>query len=408
MPRLDGVQAECLQKLIAKWDPNQFEVFFRAAVETPLANVVYVKQPFNAVAMHTVEWLEFSNKTFDFLVAFRELKKAVAEIVAFCDPIIQQGRDYVPPGPAALTASQVNEEMIVFRTTFQQRRELFQYLEAYKTLHDVIQKLQDQLGALRLTAQQFRATPDLLRFEPILIPILDDLSDMLLAAAERSRPLTEYPDDFDWVDGFKGALESLRRAVPAADHAAIDGAIDVLAAIPQRQAVLNVELVRSAERLLRKWDAPGQVARILSVPTVRSSILAADLEPFRSLCLELGKLTVDHNLCQDVEEPLAVADAKTAVADGIVGWPDVYAGLLRLAARHPAEAGAVRLAAYTNEFAAAKPPQSAVTFALLRSQFSRQFNRIDETLVTVTRELVRVATRLSQNFGDAAWKTSPP
>ncbi len=404
MPRLDGAQAERLRALIAKLDPAQFEVFFaRAPMGKPLANVVFVKQPFDAVARDTVEWLEFSDKTFDFLVAFREHKKAVAEIAAFCDPILQQGRDYVPPGPAPLTAAQVNDEIVAFRTIFEQRHDLFQYLDAYKTLHDVIQKLQDQLGALRLTASQYRSTAVPVQFAPVLVSILDDLTDKQLASARRSRPLAEYPDDFDWVDSLAAALDQMRAAVPAANHDEIDAALDALAAIPSRQSELNVVLVRTAEKLLRRWDAPGQVARILSGPAQSGhALLLADLDPFRALCLELNTLTTDHNLCQEIEESLAVADPNSAVATGIVHWNAVYAALLRLAARRQKDVGIARLSEYAHTFAAAVPPQSPGAFVLLRSQFGRQFNQIDDTLITVTRELVRIAARLSRHLRSPA------
>jgi hypothetical protein len=292
-------------------------------------------------------------------------------------------------------ADQVRKRIIEFGTVLRERLVWFKYLNAYKTLHDVLHKLHDMQEAIVQAVDRFGGQPN----NPVeLQNIVNVLEDELVADASAANQNTEDPADAgQWLAMFAREVKNLRAALHPADLDALDRAVQALGALPNRQAELNKKLVRSARRLLgddlvERMD--GILAGLGQIP--EGAELQAMMTHFRALCQQLAGLTMDHDACQEVETSLAVAGGLGKVThDEVFGWPNVLASLLRIAARRPSDPKAARVAEYARTFkAAADPSAAAGPFALLREQFARLFAKTDEDLLKVTDKLVQVAALL--------------
>jgi hypothetical protein len=391
MPLLKGADVGALQTLVADaFEVGDLEQLLRVSLETTLADAVAVGQPRPAVVFDLIVWLEHRNRTPEFLRAVRAARPQVVPLVALCDRLLAP-----PAGAAAAAAPDPGRLPILlaeFRAVFEERRKWFDCLNAYKALHDVLHKLQDQQVALFLAVQRFRDAPA----DPLeLTRIAEKLDDELVATAQEALPRTEDPaEEGEWVGAFVRAVRDLADALAPPKPDVVDNAAAVLRTVYNQQARLNRELVRCARRL-KPDDLVQRMEQILALLGAKAAALRTYLTTFSALCVRLTALGIDHNTCQDLDPYLAAAPAAGVTRDRVAEWPKVQAGLLRIAARRPADPMAARLVKYAAAFAAATdPPVATAQFTLLRDQFGRLFNKTDEDLLTVTDNLVRTADLL--------------
>jgi hypothetical protein len=369
----------------------------RIRLNETLENIVAVKeQSKQNIAFALIEWLEARARTREFLQAVRDERSGVEQVRRFCDLLLTPVGPGDPSSPGGSPDSnQVRVRVIQFSAVFGQRRDWFRYLNALKTLHEVLHKLQDMQEGIGQAVERFRRQPaNALE----LRIIADTLEDDLVADAAAANQNTEFPEDADeWIGAFGRSVGELRSALDRADLATLDRAVEALRALPNQQAGLNKELVRcarrlKAEELVARMD--GILAGLGQIPEAEE--LQAGLTRFRSLCQQVAGLTVDHDVCQDVATFLAVVVGPGEVTrDKVFRWPDVLAALLRIAGRRPNDPKAGRVAEYARAFdAAAEATLAAAQFALLREQFGRLFSKTDEDLLKVTDKLVQEAALL--------------
>jgi hypothetical protein len=407
MPLLTGPQTEELQKLLTTtFRLDDLAQVVRFKLDLVLENVVAVARPLPDVTFDLIEWMEYRGRTRDLLRVVRDARSGVPEVCRFCDPFLS-----APPDPAAAPGAggppdpnRVLGLVVAFRAVFEERRIWFDRLDAYKTLHDVLHNLQEQQVAIRLAAQQFRAPPN----DALALRIIaDTLDDDLLSRAKQALPNTEFPDkQGKWVRAFEQAVRGLRAALDAPDPGALSRAVDVLGTLHNQQADLNAELVSCAKRL-RTDDLVQRMEAILAGlgqgAAERAAGLRVRLTRFTASCQRLAALALDHDACQEVETSLAVVPANGATRDAVFQWPDVLAGILRIAARRPDDRMAARMAEYARGFDTATDPKAApAQFALLREQFGRLFYKTDKDLLAVTGTLVRDAEQLGTELGGFA------
>jgi hypothetical protein len=397
MPSLNGQQFGELRDIVARvFKIDDLVQLMRVELNVPLGEIVAVQRPMLNVAFDLIEWLEPRERTLDFIRALRKNRADVPDVVRFCDPFLGAapvgGGAGGPSAPGAPGDANAVALVIEFRAVFEQRRLQFGYLNAYKALHDVLHKLQDQQVAIAQAVQRFRAAPT----DPLeLTRIAAQLEDELVTMAKDSLPNTEFPDEQgEWVKSFENAVRELTAALDPPDLERLGRAVTVLAVLHNQQPALNQELVRCAKRL-RTADLVTRMERILAALGAKAAGLRARLTRFADLCQRLTALTIDHDACQIVEPLLATVTAPAVTRDQIADWPETLAAVLRIAARRPKDTMAARLARYATGFDAATDAKAATgQFTLMREQFGRLFNKTDEDLLSVTDNLVREAELL--------------
>ena len=364
----------------------------RIALDEVLGNIVGLeKQAGRDIASDLVVWVEARGLTPKLVAEVRLERPARADLQAFCAELAS-----TPAGPPpSLDPNAVHDRVIAFRTAFAQRREWFDRLNAYKRLHEVLHKLL----AIDEAVKQFQDGPaGPLGLERIANALEDDLLD---EAADANKG-TEFPEEADkWIGSFREAVDGLRAARAPADLAALRRAVEALRALPpQQQAGLDRELVRCALRL-KAEELAAMLDEILAGPSPPAGpdALRSELSKFRELCRPLGGLTADHSLCQDIETALAAVPPEDATRDRVPRWPDVLAGLLRVAGRRPGDKTAGRMAGYSRTFDAADGISASGQFTLLRDEFARLFGKTDKDLLAVTDGLVREAALLNALLG---------
>jgi hypothetical protein len=403
MPPLTGQQVGDLQRIVCNaFSVDELAQLVRMRLNETLENVVAVKEQSRPnIVFALIEWLEHRGRMRELLQSIRDERSQVAEICQFCDPLLAAnnvtvGANGQAGAGEATDARVVLVRVVEFRTMFNDRRTWFDRLNAYKTLHDVLDKLQDQQVGIAQAAQRFHRTPqDTLE----LTVIADKLEDELIADAKSALPKTEFPEKRGkWVAAFEKAVQSLRLALMVPDMAALDRAIEVLATLRNQQAGLNEELINCVKRLSTD-ELIAKMQSILGglgqIPAAKADDLRVGLTKFQELCLQLAALTLDHDACQEIDTSLAAVEPEGVTQERIFQWPDVLAALLRIAARRPQDQKAARMADYAKAFDKAADAKAATNqFTLLKIQFGRLFNKTDEDLLDITTALVGEANLL--------------
>lgn len=402
MPTLTGAQVGELKNLLVDaFKLNDLIQVVHIRMNIRLGEIVAISRPFLDVCYDFIEWLEHRNRTKEFLAVVRAERSSVPEVLRFCDPfLVVTDKNQFTPGPPP-DPDRLLTLVVEFRLLFGKAQVWFRRLGSYKALHDVLHKLQFQHMATQLEVHNFRAAPN----EALKLRIIaDSLEDDLVTRAKQALPSTEFPEKSGrWVGKFEQAVRNLRDALEPPNMVALDRAVAILGTLPNQQADLNGELVSCAKRLeteelVRRVE--GILAGLDQDSAFNITELRDRLSQFKATCERLAVLTLDHDICQELETYLAQVNPTEATAATVFNWTDLFAGVLRIAARRPDDKAASRMVGYARKFDAAAEPKAAATeFTLLREQFKRLFYKTDEDLLSVTEQLVENADKLGAQLG---------
>jgi hypothetical protein len=355
-----------------------------------------------------IEWLEHRGRIPDLLKALVAQRPGVERVRKFCDPLLSKALSRgVSPVTKPPDANETHALIIEFGIVFAQRRDWFRYLNAYKTLHDVLHKLQDMQEAINQAVERFSREP---RNAAQMQIIANTLEYDLVSDATAANQNTEFPDDHGaWVGTFAASVKQLSTALAPADLPALSEAVNTLRALPRQQTRVNQELVLCARRL----RAEELVARIDGILAGVGQItdggeLRDGFTRFRALCEQLPLLITDHDACQRIQDSFfAVVELTGVTREQISGWPDVLTNLLRIAARRPADAMTARVAEYARVFDSTADSSAATDqFLLLREYFLRLFHKTDEALLRLSDKLIQegdlLAARIKRFSSSAA------
>jgi len=371
----------------------------RVRLNETLENIVAIKeQSKQNIVFALIEWGEARDRTSELMQAVL-MERPVERVRRICEPFLKPAGPSASPESAGLPdKSEILRRVVELSTLLELNRVWFQYLNAYKIMHDSLHKLQDMQEAIDQAVERFKhQTANAVELQIIANTLEDDL----VATATSANQQTEAPEEAEeWLYAFRQAVVSLRASLAPPDLPSLDRSVEIMRALPNpRQAGLDRELVKCAERL-RADELVALMNIILAgmgqIPAPEADALQAGLMRFRTLCQQLTGLTADHRACQSVEISLAaVAPSNPITHDRVFRWPDVLAALLRVTARRPGDMMAARVAEYARAFdSALEPTASAVQFALLRERFGRLFSKTDEDLLQVTDKLIQQASLL--------------
>jgi hypothetical protein len=400
MAILTGTQIEELRDIICEaFGIDELIQLVQFRLDQPLENIVAIKQPKKNIVFNLIEWLEARDLTRKLIEAVLANRPTVERVQQFCDPFLKSagpGGSPVPGGPP--DSKQIRDRVVQLSTVLEENRIWFQHLNAYKTLHDTLHKLQNMQAAIDQAVERFKHQPaDTIELQIIANTLEDDL----VATATTANQKTESPEEAgEWLHALDQAVHNLRASLAPPDLNSLKRSVETLSALPSpRQAALNKELVKCAKRL-RADQLVDRMNIILAglgqLPAPEADALQGGLMRFRRLCQQLTGLTADHGACQSVEISLAaVIPSNQITHDQVYGWPNVLADLLRIAARRPGDLMADRVKEYARAFDAALEAATAIKqFALLRDSFGRLFSKTDEDLLQVTDELIQQASLL--------------
>jgi hypothetical protein len=297
-----------------------------------------------------------------------------------------------------LPADKVEEAVKRFAGRFRSRRVLFQYLKAYKQLHEVLHELNDYLGQLRAEADARRtARTEVSRTTAAALR-------NWAADAARWWQQTEHPDAVPlWVNQLAKATEDFL----GRDADLHPRALARLTNLPKVNLVaLNVRLLDCARRLRADelfldvnnvpWLIESGAARRLNAAADevarRLNAVADAAERFRDPCRRLVDAICHDALCQEIDTQLQEAQGMGARSpDEVLGWDVVQGHLTKLAQER---LGDLKVAATMTALAAFKAEPSARTFDRLREAFAVMFKAMDVNLLSVTTDLLLAAERL--------------
>jgi hypothetical protein len=295
-----------------------------------------------------------------------------------------------------------------FSTLFNERRQWFGYLDAYKRLHDSVHELQEKLEAVREAVRQARRQPP----SRGALKIIEIQLRPHVAAARSAVSDTESPDEHrGWVEEYAQAVAALRAVGEGGDPAVAGPAEEILLAVPNRQGELNRELVRCARRLRPEELAP-MLDDVLAELDGSGANVRGGLERFRELCTDLARLRDVHDACQQVDTALIgalhLADPTTIPPAQIVSLQTL---LKRIRTGRPADDLAETAAAAIENFQTAVQTgdrsEAEGQFALLVESFRQVFIQADRDLLAVTTRLVNEARVLDAHLQGATHVVNP-
>jgi hypothetical protein len=358
--------------------------------------------PFRQVADAWVRWLEQRGRTADFVGYLRAERPTAERVRRFYEAYLSASIQADRPGPTALAAPSLRgarDKIIVFCVYFRESGAQFQFLNAYKDLHDKLHTLHDMRDGIDQAADRFRAHPD----DPAgLAVIAEDLKDLAEGAGKAASDL-EDPADAPWIAALSRAADTLASAAKPPNPELLEQSLKVLRALPsQQQSGLNAALIRTARRL-RAYRLAQTATEILALLAGAGADAAPLLAEFRArlglfggLCDRLAVLIQLHDSCQGVEVILAPFEAATGVTpDGVPDWAAALQRLRQLAAARPGDPRAQRMGAVAAAFDAARGRPALEEFSVLLIRFRRLFNDVDKELLAVTDDLVQQAQLLS-------------
>lgn len=269
-----------------------------------------------------------------------------------------------------------------FAAEFCDRCDTFDYLNAYKNLHDTLHKLDGDLPALEPEAEAWWTRGTAMSAETTTK--LTKYADNALKWAKK----TDCPHDLvELMDELKLTVTTLLTSENPKERRS---AFRELAIVPaQKLGELNSGLVRSAELLdLVGLTVLGQRAVEAIGETGEASRLKDLLADFVTPAVQLAGLIRDHNFCQRIDSQLRDADGAKTV-DDVPSWTKVQTRLAEIAKYRPDD----------NQFrdvqkAADAFDSGAATVEPLLAKFSHFFLMLDGILREVANEVLLAAKTL--------------
>ncbi|WP_254510172.1 hypothetical protein [Anatilimnocola floriformis] len=361
-----GAQLKSLRELVSiKTNSDELSVLVREELDTRLDLLASVDKKFDVVVFQMIQSLERDDK----LVRFIEVLSVRKPHLQACLTAILAGDSIQPP--AAYDIRRLED----LRKEFENRRENFKHLKAYKKLHDTLHAVSGVMPQVKIEHKS-RVT-DQMPISDVIVDTLEDWKDDI----EKSWSRTEDPDPPPgWVTKFQTAIDQFLGNDPSKHVKALDG----IENIPQQQLrSLNEKLVSCATKL----EAQKLVGMIDAMPT-QSLGLTGEVARFRNPCDRLVALVSDHKLCQRINDELQSAAAAAArlslySVEEIDDWPEMQRCLQRWAGQSALKE-VVRTQGAADQF---KSSPSAATFRSLIEKFSKLFKKTDEKLLSLTEDL---------------------
>jgi hypothetical protein len=383
--KLNGPQIGDLTEILrVSFSRGELTFLVRTKLDLVLDVEVPTDDGWKIVAFNLIESLNREERAIELIRVIREARPKDDVLIAFCDPLIGQTSSTTRPASADV----LRKAVAAFNSGFQERNNLFKYINAYKELHDVLHELQSFHPKIAAAAAERMADPS----RPLADDVALFLEDHVRLAGESVKEI-EFPDRPPaWI----ARLVSAAEVINGSDPDRMPRHIERLKLLPSEGlGPLNDKLLDYASRLEPR-QLVSSLSDILTALGADVNPAMADLrgevEGFRSLCSELGELVDAHNLCQRIENSLHEAEGLPSVTtEKWSDWGVAKKSLDELALRRKDDSRVRRTNEAARLFEAANQSQA---FHTLIERFDDLFMETDKALLKVTNKLPRKAMAL--------------
>jgi Effector-associated domain 1 len=389
--KLNGTQiGELTDIIVAAFSRSELTILVRAELDVVLDDAVSTDDGWRTVAFNLIDSLDRQERAIELIRIIREARPQAASLIAFCDPLLAQANNKVQPH----SVDGLQKAVVAFNAGFDNRNELFKYLNAYKELHDVLHELQSFNSKVAAAVLDREANP----IQPLAEDVAIFLEDHVEMARASVRDI-EFPDKPpSWVAKFVAAVEIITGS--AVDK--MPRQLERLKALPSEGlGPLNEKLFENASRLEPKKlvRSLNEILNALGTDgNPRKARLRSEVEEFRTLCCELDELISAHNLCQKIDDSLHEATGLPSVSPAeLSDWDIAKKSLDELAAQRKNDKRVQRTNEAARLFEAANQAQA---FRTLIERFDDLFMETDKALLKVTNKLPRKAMSLHTALGD--------
>ncbi len=383
--KLNGHEiGELTEILRTTFSRSELTILVRVKLEINLAVEVSTDDGWRTVAFNLIDSLNREERALELIRAIREARPKDTTLVAFCDPLLARDQGAAQPG----SAEALRKAVASFNVGFQERNELFKYLNAYKELHDVLHELQSFHPKVAAAVAERKVNPS----RPLADDVAFFLEDHLKTARESVKDI-EFPDKPPaWIAKLATAVE----VITGSAVEKMPRQVERLETLPSEGlAALNDKLFENASRLQPR-QLIGSLNDILTALGTEgnpaTAKLRGEVEEFRSLCAELDELINAHNLCQQIDDSLQEAAGLPTVTPGeLSDWDIAKKSLDELALKRKNDKRVQRTNEAAKLFEAADQGQA---FHTLIERFDDLFMETDKALLKVTNKLPRKAMAL--------------
>lgn len=278
-------------------------------------------------------------------------------------------------------ADELGEAVAELTREFQQKNELFQYLNAYKELHEILHELQDYFPKIEATAEARKANPSL----SLAQDVVEFLTEHVKGASDSVKEI-EFPERPPaWIAEFSIAVDAILRS-----DATMTRRMARMKKLPSDNlAALNEKLVENSSRLEpKKWVASlnGILAHLGPTGDGAAAKLRGEVEVFRDTCSKFDELIDTHNSCQNIDRYLQEAKGLASVAPkDLLEWDTIKESLDELASRRKSDMRVQRTGEAARSCDADNQPQALRDLTRL---FDDLFMETDKALLKVTTKLL--------------------
>lgn len=382
---LSGQQIGTLTEIVIEaFSRADLTILVRVKLEIVLDNEVPTDNGWKAVVFAFIDRQNQQGLADELLRVLREARPKHAGLITFSDQLNAQTNG----SPPTTSAGSLSKAIRAFNEGFDDRNTLFQYLNAYKELHDVLHELQSFQPEVAAAVDRRKADPSQ--------PLPDDVAFFLdehLQQAERSAQEIEFPENPPkWIARFAAAVEAIR----GSDVDRMARHVERLRTLPgDSLSALNEKLFENASRL-KPDQLIGSLDDIITALGTDGSAakqkLRGDVGGFRSLCKELDDLIQAHNLCQRIDDALHdAAGLPSVTTNELAEWDVARRSLKELAEQRKGDMRIKRTTDAADLFEAANQAQA---FRTLIERFNDLFMETDKALLRVTNRMPRMAMSL--------------
>ncbi len=380
--RLSGLQiGEMLRILRVSFSRKEVVILVRIKLDMDLDDVT-TNDGWENDAYGLIEHLNEIERIVELIRAIREARPNDSDLIAFCDPFLAQAGGATPPP----SADAVRRVAAAFNDGFQKRSEIFNYINSYKELHDILHEIQVFHPRIEQAVAERRADPS----RPLAEDVALSLEEHVKNACENAKDI-EFPDKPPaWI----ARLVTAAGVLNGPDVEKMPRQVERLRTLPSEGlGPLNDKLFENARRLEPEQligSLDGILAALGTGGNPATANLRREVEKFRSLCSELDEWIKAHNLCQAIDDALREAEGLPAVTpEELSDWGIVKKSLDELALLRRDDNRVKHMVEAARSFEAANQG-----FLRLREGFDNLFKQIDESLLKVTNKLPRKALDL--------------
>jgi Effector-associated domain 1 len=381
--QLNGHQIRDLTAILSgAFTQNELARVVQEELNAQLQNLVSINNDFTTVASDLINALNRQDRVIELLVAVRNVRSDNEAVCGFCDPII--GAAEIVIGAAYPLSVAIRK----FNDRFQERVELFNFLNAYKELHDVLHELENFYPKIAAAVSERIANPS--------VPLAEDvaffLEDHLTIARDNAQDI-EFPHNPPaWI----GRLEQAIQILKGLEFDKMPRQVERLKKLPADELrPLNDKLFENASRLEPEKLVGSLDGILAAIGTKNDALLVKlrnDVQSFRRSCSDLHELINTHNLCQKIDDALREAAGLPNVTAGdLSDWEIARTSLNELSLYRKDDRRVVRTNEAARLFEAASQGQA---FATLIERFRDLFLETDKALLRVTNRLPREAIAL--------------